>query len=241
MLIAFDWRLSSRPATAASKSSLLLKCLYFRGRHYEIADGICSPKPIQTSRPPLMIGGQGENVLLKIIAEHAEACARRAASWRVRQQGPEKNRIREGRGVAAMGMTSLRPWTDICKLDPDVEAGALTEVPCALGLATPMAIMVGTGRGATEGVLIKNAEALEIMEKVDTVVADKTGTLTEGKPRLSSVVGLTPWDEGTLLRIAATLERGSEHPLASAIVSGAEERGLKWRRHAISRQFQVKV
>jgi Cu+-exporting ATPase len=99
--------------------------------------------------------------------------------------------------------------------------------PCALGLATPMAIMVGTGRGATEGVLIKNAEALEIMEKVDTVVADKTGTLTEGKPALASVSTLTPWDEGTLLRIAATLERGSEHPLASALVSAAEERGLK--------------
>jgi Cu+-exporting ATPase len=99
--------------------------------------------------------------------------------------------------------------------------------PCALGLATPMAIMVGTGRGATEGVLIKNAEALEIMEKVDTLVADKTGTLTEGRPRLASVATVAPWDEPTLLRMAATLERGSEHPLASAIVSGAEQRGLK--------------
>ncbi len=99
--------------------------------------------------------------------------------------------------------------------------------PCALGLATPMAIMVGTGRGATEGVLIKNAEALEIMEQVDTLVADKTGTLTEGKPRLASVATIAPWDEATLLRMAATLERGSEHPLASAIVSGAEQRSLK--------------
>ncbi len=99
--------------------------------------------------------------------------------------------------------------------------------PCALGLATPMAIMVGTGRGATEGVLIKNAEALEIMEKVDTLVADKTGTLTEGKPRLASVVAMAPWEEGALVRMGATLERGSEHPLASAIVAGAEHRGLK--------------
>jgi len=108
--------------------------------------------------------------------------------------------------------------------------------PCALGLATPMAIMVGTGRGATEGVLIKNAEALEIMEKVDTLVADKTGTLTEGKPRLASVAATAPWDEATLLQMTATLERGSEHPLASAIVSGAEQRGLKL---AETRDFKV--
>ncbi len=99
--------------------------------------------------------------------------------------------------------------------------------PCALGLATPMAIMVGTGRGATEGVLVKNAEALEIMEKVDTLVADKTGTLTEGKPRLASIAASAPWEEESILRMAATLERGSEHPLASAIVAGAEQRGLK--------------
>jgi Cu+-exporting ATPase len=98
--------------------------------------------------------------------------------------------------------------------------------PCALGLATPMSIMVGTGRGATAGVLIKNAEALEVLEKIDTLVVDKTGTLTEGKPRLVSVVsrGLS---EGEILYRAASLERGSEHPLAAAIVHGAEERGMK--------------
>ncbi|HZD41610.1 MAG TPA: heavy metal translocating P-type ATPase, partial [Terriglobales bacterium] len=99
--------------------------------------------------------------------------------------------------------------------------------PCALGLATPMSIMVGTGRGATEGVLIKNAEALEILEKVDTLVVDKTGTLTEGKPVLSSVVPAAGHDESGLLRSAASLERGSEHPLAGAIVAGAEKRGVK--------------
>jgi Cu+-exporting ATPase len=99
--------------------------------------------------------------------------------------------------------------------------------PCALGLATPMAIMVGTGRGATEGVLIKNAEALEVMERVDTLVVDKTGTLTEGKPRLASIAARAPWDETTVLRMAATIERGSEHPLAGAIVLAAEGRGLK--------------
>jgi Cu+-exporting ATPase len=94
--------------------------------------------------------------------------------------------------------------------------------PCALGLATPMSIMVGTGRGATAGVLIRNAEALELLEKVDTLVVDKTGTLTEGKPRLVTVEG---GDE--VLRLAASLERASEHPLAAAIVRGAAERGLE--------------
>jgi Cu+-exporting ATPase len=97
--------------------------------------------------------------------------------------------------------------------------------PCALGLATPMSIMVGAGRGATAGVLVKNAEALEILEKVDTLVVDKTGTLTEGKPRLVSVVALPPLEEVELLRLVASLERGSEHPLASAIVAGAKDRG----------------
>jgi Cu+-exporting ATPase len=99
--------------------------------------------------------------------------------------------------------------------------------PCALGLATPMSIMVGTGRGATAGVLIKNAEALEILERVDTLVIDKTGTLTEGKPRLLSVVPTSGFDEGELLRLAASLERNSEHPLAGAILAGARDRGLK--------------
>jgi P-type Cu+ transporter len=99
--------------------------------------------------------------------------------------------------------------------------------PCALGLATPMSIMVGTGRGAGAGVLVKNAEALELMEKVDTLVVDKTGTLTEGKPRLTGVAAIGAVDQNELLRLAASLERDSEHPLAAAIVKGAEERGLK--------------
>jgi Cu+-exporting ATPase len=98
--------------------------------------------------------------------------------------------------------------------------------PCALGLATPMSIMVGTGRGATAGVLIKNAEALEVLEKVNTLVVDKTGTLTEGKPRLVSVAALAGFTDAHVLRLAASLERGSEHPLAAAIVAGAEERKL---------------
>jgi P-type Cu+ transporter len=98
--------------------------------------------------------------------------------------------------------------------------------PCALGLATPMAIMVGTGRGAAAGVLIKNAEALERLEQIDTLVIDKTGTLTEGKPRLVGLRVLPGWDETQILRLAASLERGSEHPLAEAIVAAARERGL---------------
>ncbi|MGA7749051.1 MAG: heavy metal translocating P-type ATPase, partial [Gallionella sp.] len=103
--------------------------------------------------------------------------------------------------------------------------------PCALGLATPIAIMVGTGRGATAGVLIKNAEALEIMEKVDTLVTDKTGTLTEGKPKLASVVALPnfqghSFQDNDILQMGASLERASEHPLADAIVKGAAARSL---------------
>jgi Cu+-exporting ATPase len=98
--------------------------------------------------------------------------------------------------------------------------------PCALGLATPMAVMVGTGRGATAGVLVKNAEALETLEKVDTMVVDKTGTLTEGKPKLVSVITSEGLSEAEAVRIAASLELGSEHPLAATIVSAAREQNL---------------
>ena len=98
--------------------------------------------------------------------------------------------------------------------------------PCALGLATPMSIMVGVGRGATEGVLIKNAEALERMEKVDTIVIDKTGTLTEGRPRVTAIRTAGNIGENELLRLAASLEQGSEHPLAAAIVAVAKERSI---------------
>jgi Cu+-exporting ATPase len=102
----------------------------------------------------------------------------------------------------------------------------LIACPCALGLATPMSIMVGTGRGARAGVLIRDAEAIELMSRVDTLVIDKTGTLTEGKPRLVAVVSTGAVAEDELLRLAASVERGSEHPLAAAIVAGAAERGL---------------
>jgi Cu+-exporting ATPase len=98
--------------------------------------------------------------------------------------------------------------------------------PCALGLATPMSIMVGVGKGATAGVLIKNAEALERFEKIDTLVVDKTGTLTEGKPRVVAVVAAEGFDEWTVLSLGASLERSSEHPLAAAIVASAKQRGI---------------
>jgi Cu+-exporting ATPase len=98
--------------------------------------------------------------------------------------------------------------------------------PCALGLATPMAIMVGTGRGALAGILVKNAEALESLEKVDTVIVDKTGTLTEGRPKVVAVSAAPGFDDATILQIAATLERASEHPLAAAILARAKERGI---------------
>ncbi|MCR4304746.1 MAG: heavy metal translocating P-type ATPase [Gallionella sp.] len=112
--------------------------------------------------------------------------------------------------------------------------------PCALGLATPMSIMVGTGRGALGGVLIKNAEALETMEKVNTLVVDKTGTLTEGKPRLMSVVALAGFDESAVLQLGASLERASEHPLAAAIVNGAQEKGLAFAAVSDFRSFTGK-
>jgi len=99
--------------------------------------------------------------------------------------------------------------------------------PCALGLATPMSIMVATGRAALNGILFKNAEAIEVMRKVDTLVVDKTGTLTEGKPQIQSIVTTSEIDEAKLLRLAASLERHSEHPLAAAVVSGARDRGVK--------------
>ena len=137
--------------------------------------------------------------------------------------------------VPAVVLTALAAfvaWT-MWGPDPKLAHALLSAVavliiacPCALGLATPMAIMVGTGRGAAAGVLIKNAEALERLEKVDTLVVDKTGTLTEGKPRLVYVKALPPFGDADLLRLAAAVEQASEHPLAAAIVAGARERGI---------------
>ncbi|MDX6384906.1 MAG: P-type Cu+ transporter [Blastocatellia bacterium] len=135
--------------------------------------------------------------------------------------------------VVAISVMTFVVWS-IWGPDPRMAHGLVNAVavliiacPCALGLATPMSIMVATGKAAQSGVLFKNAEAIEIMRKVDTLVVDKTGTLTEGKPKLVSVVVAGTFDEAELLRMAASLERGSEHPLAAAIVSGAQDRGVE--------------
>ncbi len=121
---------------------------------------------------------------------------------------------------------SLGPEPRLAHAVVNAVAVLIIACPCALGLATPMSIMVGVGRGAREGVLMKNAEALERLEKITTLVVDKTGTLTEGKPRLVDVVPEGGFDANELLRLAASLEQSSEHPLAAAIVQGAKERGL---------------
>ncbi|PDV86787.1 copper-translocating P-type ATPase [Rhizobium sp. H4] len=133
--------------------------------------------------------------------------------------------------VAAAAILAFIVWAAIGP-EPSLANALLAAVavliiacPCALGLATPMSIMIATGRGAQEGVLIKDAEALERFSKVDTLIVDKTGTLTEGKPVLTDIVAAGGIEENRLLSLAASLERGSEHPLAEAIVSGAEERG----------------
>jgi P-type Cu+ transporter len=133
-------------------------------------------------------------------------------------------------GVAALTFVVWAIWGPEPRLAHalvNAVAVLIIACPCALGLATPMAIMVGTGRGAHAGVLVKNAEALETMEKVDTLVIDKTGTLTEGKPRLTDVIAVGGVAQLDLLLLVATLERFSEHPVAAAIVRGAEERGLR--------------
>jgi Cu+-exporting ATPase len=134
--------------------------------------------------------------------------------------------------VVAVAAIAFAAWA-LTGPEPRLARGLVAAVtvliiacPCALGLATPMAIMVGTGRGASAGVLVKHAEALERLERVDTLVVDKTGTLTEGKPALAAVVPLGDRSEAEVLRAAATLEQGSEHPLAAAILAGAKARGI---------------
>ena len=136
-------------------------------------------------------------------------------------------------GVIAISVVTFIAWA-VFGPEPRFAHGLINAVavliiacPCALGLATPMSIMVATGKAATVGVLFKNAEAIETLRKVDTLVVDKTGTLTEGKPKLVSVVTAAGGNDADLLRLIATLEQGSEHPLAAAIMAGAKERGVE--------------
>jgi Cu+-exporting ATPase len=134
--------------------------------------------------------------------------------------------------VIAIALLAFAAWS-IWGPEPRFSYGLVAAVavliiacPCALGLATPMSIMVGVGRGAQAGVLIKNAEALEHMEKIDTLVVDKTGTLTEGKPAVTALIPASGFSEAEVLRLAASVERASEHPLAVAIVAAAEKQGI---------------
>jgi P-type Cu+ transporter len=171
----------------------------------------------------------GETLLARIVQMVAQAQRSRAPIQRLADQVS---------GwfvplVIAVAVAAFAAWA-MFGPEPRFAFGLLAAVsvliiacPCALGLATPMSIMVGIGRGAQCGVLIKNAEALERFEKVDTLVVDKTGTLTQGKPQVVSVMAVAGWTEDELLRLAASLERGSEHPLAAAIVAAAQARGLK--------------
>ncbi len=169
-----------------------------------------------------------DTVLAQIVQMVAEAQRSRAPIQRLADQV-------SGWFVPAVilvAMLAFLAWS-VWGPEPSMTYGIVAAVsvliiacPCALGLATPMSIMVGVGRGARSGVLIKNAEALERLEKVDTLVVDKTGTLTEGKPSVVAVRPAPGLDEAELLRLTASLERGSEHPLAAAIVRAAAERGL---------------
>ena len=170
----------------------------------------------------------GETVLARIVQMVAEAQRSRAPVQRL------VDRV-SGYFVPAVMLVSVvtflvwwlwGPEPRLAHAVVNAVAVLIIACPCALGLATPMSIMVAMGRGATEGVLVKNAEVLELLEGVDTVVVDKTGTLTEGRPSLTAVLPVADVGEAEVLRLAASLERGSEHPLAAAIVRGAEVRGL---------------
>ncbi len=170
-----------------------------------------------------------ETLLSRIVAMVAEAQRSRAPIQKLAD-------VVAGYFVPAVVLTSIATFVVWALAGPDprmahaiVNAVAVLIIacPCALGLATPMSIMVATGRGATMGVLFKNAEAIEVLRKVDTLIVDKTGTLTEGKPKLVSVAAVNGVEESDVLRLAASLERGSEHPLAAAVMKGAEERGVE--------------
>ena len=171
----------------------------------------------------------GETLLARIVQMVAQAQRSRAPIQRLADQVSGWF-VPLVIAVAVMAFAAWATWGP----EPRFAFGLLAAVsvliiacPCALGLATPMSIMVGIGRGARAGVLIKNAEALERFEKVDTLVIDKTGTLTEGKPKVVAVTAVGGWSEDAVLRLAASLERGSEHPLAAAIVAAAQARALK--------------
>jgi Cu+-exporting ATPase len=170
-----------------------------------------------------------ETLLARIVQMVAEAQRSRAPIQRLADQVSAWF-VPTVVGIATLAFVTWSVWGPEPRMAyalVNAVAVLIIACPCALGLATPMSIMVGTGRGALAGVLVKNAEALEVMEKVDMLIVDKTGTLTEGKPRLTTVKAVRGHDETSVLRLAAALERGSEHPLAASIIAGAAERGVK--------------
>jgi Cu+-exporting ATPase len=170
----------------------------------------------------------GDTLLAKIVKMVTEAQRSRAPIERI------VDRVARYfvPGVVVVSLAAFAAWSlwgpqpRLAHALVNAVAVLIIACPCALGLATPMAVMVGTGRGAEAGVLFKNAEALEVLEKADTLVVDKTGTLTEGKPRLAALEPAAGFSADDLLKLAASLERGSEHPLASAIVAAANEKRL---------------
>jgi Cu+-exporting ATPase len=169
-----------------------------------------------------------ETLLSRIVGMVADAQRSRAAVQRLADQVSAwfVPAVILVAGVTAVVWGVWGPEPRLAHAVLNAVAVLIVACPCALGLATPMSIMVGTGRGAQMGVLIKNAEALELLQKVDTLVVDKTGTLTEGRPRLQTVFGAAGQGEDAVLGVAAALEKGSEHPLAEAVLLGADARGL---------------
>ncbi|MFH1176780.1 MAG: heavy metal translocating P-type ATPase [Acidobacteriota bacterium] len=169
-----------------------------------------------------------ETVLAQIVALVAKAQRTRAPIQRIADlvAGYFVPAVVVVAAVTFIVWATLGPAPRLANALVNAVAVLIIACPCALGLATPMSIMVGMGRGAAAGILIRNAEALERLEKVDTLVLDKTGTLTEGKPELTSVLPAAGFTDDEVLRLAASLERGSEHPLAAAILAAAAKRGL---------------
>jgi Cu+-exporting ATPase len=203
------------------------------------------PVPVEKTASAPLIGGTvngtgslimraervgADTLLARIVALVAEAQRSRAPVQRIadRVSSVFVPTVVAAAAIAFAVWAAIGPEPRLAHALVAAIAVLIIACPCALGLATPMSIMVATGRGATAGVLFRNAEAIEILRKVDTLVVDKTGTLTEGRPRLTEVVVLPggPVDERELLRLAASIERASEHPLAGAIVAGAESRGI---------------
>jgi len=171
----------------------------------------------------------GETLLAQIVSMVAQAQRSRAPIQKLADvvSGYFVPTVVAAAIVTALVWATIGPAPRMAHSIVNAVAVLIIACPCALGLATPMSIMVAMGKGATSGVLFKNAEAIEVMRTIDTLVVDKTGTLTVGRPKVMAIKAAVGWDEQAVLRLAAALEQGSEHPLAAAIVGGAAERGVQ--------------